>query len=364
MGTNVKQHYYWLDALRFAAAFLVILSHSRNNFLVPFYDLPADARGLGAVFVYTLCRVGHEAVVVFFVLSGFLVGGRGLERISSKSFGLANYTIDRFCRIMPPLVVSVILWLLVNSILGNECDWLCALGNVLSLQGICCESLVGPFWSLSYEVWFYILLGTIGLSLSSKEVTRRFGFVAFFIVILIFTLFLKPHYLMIWLMGALAYLNRPKKRSTVILALSCVGILIGIIMWQMTKESRSFVFPSFNIGKEGIEVFLSLMMSIFIQQVILFPPQKAFSRFVEKTLGSMAKFSYTLYLSHETAFLVLFAIGFKRNQAILDFRGTLLFICFISLTIFLCWVIYLFSERYSVPLKQWVKKKLSIDQFS
>jgi peptidoglycan/LPS O-acetylase OafA/YrhL len=69
-----------LDLLRGLAAILVLAHHWRNYFFVNFHEL-----GLHRVLLavpYILTAAGHEAVVIFFVLSGFLIGGtirRSLE---------------------------------------------------------------------------------------------------------------------------------------------------------------------------------------------------------------------------------------------------------------------------------------------
>ena len=73
--TNYRLYYYWLDAIRFLAAFMVVFCHSRNDFFLPYGELPVEQKTLGTMLFYSLGRLGHEAVIVFFVLSGFLVGG-------------------------------------------------------------------------------------------------------------------------------------------------------------------------------------------------------------------------------------------------------------------------------------------------
>ena len=52
---------------------------------------------------------------------------------------------------------------------------------------------------------------------------------------------------------------------------------------------------------------MSLMACLFIQQVVLFEPQKVFAKKIEKGIGYLAKFSYTLYLSHRIVFLWIVA---------------------------------------------------------
>lgn len=97
-----KQHFYWLDALRFIAAFMVLLSHSRNTFFPAYGDLPVEQHNVLTMAFTMICRMGHEAVIIFFVLSGFLVGGRGFERIKDGTMKVKSYAIDRFSRIYPP----------------------------------------------------------------------------------------------------------------------------------------------------------------------------------------------------------------------------------------------------------------------
>lgn len=128
---NSKTHFYWLDALRFVAAFVVLFSHTRNDFFLAYGDLPISQQGAVAFVFYTLGRLGHEAVVVFFVLSGFLVGGRGFDRIKDGTMNVKSYAIDRFARIYPPplsLYSFLFYYMPVctnrNMGLGNSCGQL------------------------------------------------------------------------------------------------------------------------------------------------------------------------------------------------------------------------------------------------
>lgn len=161
--TNQKQHFVWLDTLRFLSAFLVLFCHSRNYFFIRYGELEATQQGPLTTLFYLSGRLGAEAVFTFFILSGFLVGGPGLERIFTGTFKLRSYCVDRTIRIMLPLVSAIVLFLFIAPITGTEIVWGRVIGNLLSLQHVCCQPLVGPFWSLSYEVWFYITLAAIAL---------------------------------------------------------------------------------------------------------------------------------------------------------------------------------------------------------
>ena len=101
-NSQISEHFYWLDALRFIAAFMVQLCHSRNTFFPEYGALPAEQHDVLTMAFIMFCRMGHEVVIIFFVLSGFLVGGRGFERIKAGTMNVKSYAIDRLSRICPP----------------------------------------------------------------------------------------------------------------------------------------------------------------------------------------------------------------------------------------------------------------------
>lgn len=355
-----RQHYYWLDALRFIAAFMVLLSHARNTFFPAFGDLPLEQQNVFTMAFTLFCRMGHEAVVIFFVLSGFLVGGRGFERISDGTLNVKSYAIDRFSRIYPPLMAAVLFYYITSLFIPDTpFHWPTALGNLFNLQGICCKSLVSPFWSLSYEVWFYIVLGLLAMSLKApKDIKRLLYTVLFVASVSVFVLGLKMHYLFIWLMGALAYLSKPKEKNKVVLFISIAGLVIAILYWQLSKDTRSLDFSVEGTNKELMEIIMSLMVCLLIQQAILFEPKKRIGKCIEKRLGKLATFSYTLYLSHRIVFLWIVAFVFPQDACQFTIKGVLIFLAIILMTLLCCWTLYLFSERYSPHIKKYLKSVL------
>src|SRR5690348_5650474 len=102
-------HYEWLDLVRFLAALLVVSAHVRGTVFREYSALAADSRNLAVASFFALTRLGHEAVIVFFVLSGYLVGGRAFERIARGRFVPGEYAVDRITRIWIPLVLALLL---------------------------------------------------------------------------------------------------------------------------------------------------------------------------------------------------------------------------------------------------------------
>lgn len=153
--------YYWIDWLRFGAAFVVLLSHARAMHFVEFAALDQADRNWITALAYALSRLGLEAVVLFFVLSGYLVGGRSLQRWREGVFRPGPYFLDRATRIYVPLVPTLCLTAVGMLACGQTPSVTEFAVNLLGLQGVAGDIGVfggnAPLWSLAYEIWFYLL---------------------------------------------------------------------------------------------------------------------------------------------------------------------------------------------------------------
>jgi peptidoglycan/LPS O-acetylase OafA/YrhL len=145
-----------LEAIRgFAALYIV------GNHLVAYSVLN---NALPKVFMLFF-RFGQEAVILFFLLSGFVIY---LSESKSTGIDFPRYFLKRFVRIYPILIITFILSILVAIInqhqFGKE-DVRILLGNILMMQDL--PSKPGcitwpfldnyPLWTLSYECGFYLM---------------------------------------------------------------------------------------------------------------------------------------------------------------------------------------------------------------
>ena len=96
-----------LDAARWMAALCVVTAHASSRILVPFQEL-GDAPLLAHAF-YAVNGFGHTAVVVFFVLSGYLVGGKGVVAAAQGRFDTRSYLAARVARLHAVLLPALLL---------------------------------------------------------------------------------------------------------------------------------------------------------------------------------------------------------------------------------------------------------------
>lgn len=113
--------------------------------------------------VTRLLSFGQEAVMVFFLLSGFLIFATESERVRD----LRSFYLRRLRRIYPlvPIAMGVSTLVWAVGLLNYGPNWRSALATFFSLDdltvkpGVVSGAYLGnsPLWSLSYEVFFYAL---------------------------------------------------------------------------------------------------------------------------------------------------------------------------------------------------------------
>lgn len=353
-------HLYWLDLIRFTAAFLVVLCHFRGAFLPEFTKLPVDQQTPLVFISYALTRLGHEAVLIFFVLSGYLVGGRAIEKIRQGCFDLRNYAVDRFVRIMLPLTSALLLFLPKEIICGNEIAWKDWVGCFFSLQGLWTGACIEPLWSLSYEVWFYILTGAAFavICLESRR-SKVIGSIVLVICFLVFTKLLA-HYLLIWLLGAVAYVTMPKRQNKWLLIGSIILLSLMIPVLQLTSgghvtSSITAYLPTQN--RYSLEVIYSVVCCVLLQQIVLIRPKGKLSNKINRIGTKLATFSYTLYLVHVLVLRLLEHFGAVRATS-LSLQSILLYLFYTLVAVFVCYGVYWCCERHTYAVKTWIKKRI------
>jgi peptidoglycan/LPS O-acetylase OafA/YrhL len=309
-----------LDALRGVAALLVCFDHWRYLF---FIDYPQLTVHRGLLFLpYAMCTLGHQAVVVFFVLSGYLVGGHVLRARETGRWSWPVYLVQRGVRLWTVLLPALLLggiidWaalhlhlapalysgMVNNHVTGDvhlSLTWKALLGNIFFLQTILTPVFGsnGALWSLAYEAWYYLLfplglLALCGPSSPAKRIAMGAGFVgiAFFIGSGIMLMF--P----VWMLGVLLAVLpvRPTSVTARWIALALYApLFIGIDRFLSSQALLSdYVL--------GIATFAFLWILIGAQA-------RSEGRWYVQPSRTIAGFSYTLYLVHVPMLILLAAL--------------------------------------------------------
>ena len=162
-----------LDGLRGMAILLVLLFHYVSGQGVWMDAAPGPAQGTLLFYFQRLFGMGWAGVDLFFVLSGFLIGGILLDaRTSQRYFG--TFYARRFYRIIPLyyLWIGIYFFLifmplrgLPESLSSNPEKWSAApiyflflQNSVKILHGNLGTAWLGGLWSLAVEEQFYLLI--------------------------------------------------------------------------------------------------------------------------------------------------------------------------------------------------------------
>jgi peptidoglycan/LPS O-acetylase OafA/YrhL len=145
--------YRTIQALRFIAAFMVVMLHSS------FYTSERLGGGLG---IYSL---GANGVRLFFVISGFVMIMSSERRIGDPH-GWRMFAVKRIRRIVPlywvlSLVKLVTLLLASGLVLHSTLDWSFIAKSLLFVPARNIDGeirpLLGVGWTLNFEMFFYLL---------------------------------------------------------------------------------------------------------------------------------------------------------------------------------------------------------------
>lgn len=293
-----------IQALRFAAALSVVIFHTVPHF-----------RAAGGSLSVPDFKYGMSGVDLFFVISGY-VSALTTERRSGLSDAF-RYASKRFLRIFSgylpwALMMAVILWVFARS----EFDQKDLLKSILLIpQGF--SSSTNPVaWTLSLELWFYVIFACI-LSLPRQRAVVLWSYLIAAVLIfqawdpdLIVASFLFSPYLLEFLAGA-ALFTFLKKYSDVSLY-SLTVVFAGTLI----------ISVAYNFGGNVtlVRVFTAGVCSVFVVAFAVILERRnwvAPALFVR--LGDS---SYTLYLLHNT---VLALVGYTFRNSVSGLPGAFYF---------------------------------------
>lgn len=357
----MKENFKVLDGLRGLSALYVLIHHARQLLTQPYNNglsiHPEQYSIIDKIFVYafSLFKYGHEAVIVFFVLSGFVIHLKQADRnFTFDNFSITKYLKKRIIRIYPTLITAFILCLINDFIISNLPDQSIASNfskysistffyNLFLIPNTADWGNNFPMWSLKHE-WIFYLLYPILLGLST--VNKYIPIIIVLSLYICFILGYKIPYLdnvaytlSVWFLGVLLAEVYKKKSN---LWNKIIPYFILLI----------FVYPFINREKNELYPYLDLTFGLIIMGFLSLLIQNKIN-YVAKILekfSNIGLFSYSLYLLH-WPILALFqkVIINNRNNALPFHYWYVILSVFISIIII--YRVYLFTEKKAVNYK-------------
>lgn len=183
---TIPSRYGFIDVTRALAALVVVVSHSQQLII----DRPLSP-GIVHQALSMMTSQGHNAVVVFFVISGFWIV-RSVCR-AGDGFSIKDYLLARGVRLWIVLLPALLIGASIDSVgcaffpsalyegaqgsvaltysVADRLNVPTFLGNVLFLQDIAVHALGsnGALWTVACEFWYYIYFPLVWMAVRSKN---------------------------------------------------------------------------------------------------------------------------------------------------------------------------------------------------
>jgi peptidoglycan/LPS O-acetylase OafA/YrhL len=300
-----KQFSRYLDLLRIVAALLVLFAHLTD---------PTITDGA----IKGPNQIGYSAVMVFFVLSGYVISYVAVER----EFTLSEFVISRIARVYSVVIPALALTVLVDLLflyvrpLANANELIADIplyqyakfpkyivmdllfGN--QLWGLRATAFTnGAYWSMCLEVYFYILFAAAFYLRGGWRIT----------CLLITLLVIGPWALLrfhLWLFGCAVYwLHRNRKISVAgarLLFLVTIALMIFYLAtdFNLRIDDRLDLWTSGWVGNSFLRRFVGDTLTGLTIALNIFAARYAaldFGRF-GWWFTYLASFTFSLYLMH------------------------------------------------------------------
>lgn len=296
----------YLDFVRFTAACLVYFYHSNQRWLVQ------D--------ILPVSNFGHSSVIVFFVLSGFVIAY--ITDTKEKTF--SSYTASRLSRIYSVALPAIFLTIALDAVgrQFNPVPYVYPFDNFLlrtaaslfvanEIWFVSITSFSNvPYWSICYETWYYVGFAIV------MFLPRRIGIVALATLALI----LGPKIILlgpIWALGVVLYRWKklhqlPEITAWALVIFSSVGLLV-FSQIDATEQVAKYFKGLMGEERHAQLTFSKFFLTDYILGILVFLNFAGVRGIsgriapllltIERPIRFLAGYTLTLYLLHQPLFL-------------------------------------------------------------
>ncbi|MCI2257061.1 acyltransferase [Domibacillus sp. PGB-M46] len=322
MNQRIEQ----LDSIRGLAAFVVFMCHLP---LIPILKDELSISGNIALRASGLVN-GHGSVILFFVLSGFVLS---IPFFNKKEIDYTPYLIKRIFRIYTPYLVAITFAIILSQLFWNiKVDeigkwplWETPLNlnliieHIYLIGNIHSEPFNGVIWSLIHELRISLIFPFVLLLVNRLDwklnvivccflsevsgLNNVFGFQVsngYHI-----TYFHTIHYLSIFILGALLAKHRTEILSfyyTKSVSIKCTFLIISFLMYNLSETLTGLIYRlteykiisvyslmivEYGMALGSLGILLTAIGSSKISKVLM-----------KRPISFLGKISYSLYLYH------------------------------------------------------------------
>jgi peptidoglycan/LPS O-acetylase OafA/YrhL/lysophospholipase L1-like esterase len=307
-GRSVK-----LEAIRGAAALMVVCVHA--GFLSQAETLfSAQDSGLHLL----LRRSLTDSVVVFFALSGYLVGGPFLRALLTgrKPVDPVVYTVRRAARILPGYWFALAAMLALLATGAGFSLWQVPV-HALLLQNLVpgpeSTLLLGVAWTLGIEALYYVVmpLGTALVRRVHRGPVRAGSLIAGIAVIWILAAGL----------GLVVDLRMPTSpwwfpinlNLPFCICLFCPGMIVSVLETSPPRETRVLGCAARWVARRPVTIAIPALLALLVSARLMEEPQEWVNRlhyqFAAVGAGLLVAFALRARIAHRLAVRVLAAAG-------------------------------------------------------
>jgi len=334
-----------IQFLRFVAAFAVVIFHSQQ----------ALTKGAPGTLGYWF-ELGAAGVHVFFVISGFVImhtsfGGTDVGMPTKR------FLLRRFVRIFPIYWLCCAAYIAYHQSFGTpyELTPLQWLGAFLLLP-VQSSAIIGPGWTLSYELYFYICFAALLWLPAFSALLVLTGFFVGSIALGILVGFTGPlaigtnPLILEFCAGCwLGYFFARRKVGTRPLGLSLVAI--GVVMFILGALIDYRTVP--------LSVIWGIPSILLVTGCLLFEQAGPLPRLLRR-LSHLGDSSYVLYLIHILGITIVLDIGFDALVPMAPIDSIVGAIILSMVCAALAAAIFHFIEK---PMLKWLRRNV-VDRFS
>jgi peptidoglycan/LPS O-acetylase OafA/YrhL len=373
-----KIYFPLLDVLRGLAALLVFAEHWRNILFQDYNQLGNP--GLALKLLYMFTGAGHEAVMIFFVLSGCVIAHVVQTLHEKKQWSWRLYLKARLTRLWVVLIPALLLTVIwdqwgmflsvgkesiysgtgfghvLNDPVADKSGFWVLVGNIGFLQTILVPTFGsnGPLWSIAYEFVYYLVYPSLYLAISPGKplMLRGMAIVAAGALLAVAGIGIAASF-PIWLAGAIAYWLFRNRAASPLLALP--GFFFGgVCLVVCVMGSRS------GIQLPGLswDWFLAIAcaFSIYFGMSV-----KITGRLTQvlKPFEWLSSISYSLYLLHMPMFVFLASMIFTNASPrwLPDIKHLAMGLVMAGLVFGYSIVVWSFTERKTPQIRGWLKER-------